>query len=115
MAGINLTWRSPLWRPPTDVFETEEAIVIRVEIAGLRQQDLKIELVGRSLSVRGSRLDSPVGRAYHQMEIHFGEFGIELELPAAVTVESNSVVYEAGFLWLTLPKLRPVRADKIDQ
>lgn len=105
MAGINLTLHSPIWRPPSDVFETEQAVVLRIEIAGLRQGELKIELNGRTLTVRGNRLDSPVGRAYHQMEIHFGEFSLEFELPAAVAAEMVSTEYEAGFLWLTLPKL----------
>jgi HSP20 family protein len=99
--------RSPLWRPPTDVYETEESIVVRVEIAGMRDEDFTIELDGRLLSVRGVRPDSPARRAFHQMEIRFGEFSIELEMPAAVAAEKVGAVYNNGFLMLTLPKARP--------
>jgi HSP20 family protein len=99
--------RTPLWRPPTDVFETEESIVVRVEIAGMHDEDFTIELDGRLLSIRGVRPDNPARRAYHQMEIRFGEFSIELEMPAAVAAEQVGAVYDNGFLILTLPKVRP--------
>ena len=102
-----LTIRSPLWRPPTDVYETEESLVVRVEIAGMRDQDFSIELIGRILSIRGVRPDATSRRAYHQMEIRFGEFSIELELPLPVVSEQVEAVYNNGFLWITLPIARP--------
>lgn len=111
-----LTIRSPLWRPPTDVFEAEDSIVVRVEIAGMRDEDFTIELDGRLLMIRGARPDTPVRRAFHQMEIRFGEFSIELELPAAVDVRLVQAEYDNGFLEITLPKARPlqIRIDDLD-
>ncbi|MFM8320102.1 MAG: Hsp20/alpha crystallin family protein [Chloroflexota bacterium] len=102
-----ISLRTPAWRPPTDVFETESAIIVRVEIAGMRQEDLAIELNGRLLTIRGVRQDINERRAYHQMEIRFGEFSIDLELPAYVEVSQVQAIYTDGFLRLTLPKARP--------
>jgi HSP20 family protein len=102
-----LSTRSPLWRPPTDVYETEDSIVVRVEIAGVREEDFTIQLDGRILSIRGLRPDNSARRAYHQMEIRFGEFNIELELVAVVSVNEVQAVYNNGFLLVTLPKSRP--------
>jgi len=105
--GWRITMRSPAWRPPTDVFETENMIVVRVEIAGMREEDIIIELNGRNLTVRGSRQDVPEKRAFHQMEIHFGEFAIELELPNYIEADQVQAVYSDGFLRIHLPKARP--------
>lgn len=95
------------WRPPTDMFETENAIVVRVEVAGMRETDFSLSLAENSLRIRGVRQDSNERRAYYQMEIPFGEFISEVELPAAVVVEEAEAVYRDGFLRILLPKARP--------
>jgi HSP20 family protein len=95
------------WRPPTDVFETEAVIIIRVEVAGMRESDFTISLVERSVTIRGSRQDTAERRAYHQMEIPFGEFSTEVELPYAIISDKVEAVYRDGFLRITLPIVQP--------
>lgn len=102
-----LTVRPHSWRPPTDVYETDEALIVRIEIAGMREDDFTILLDGKLLSVRGLRVDSPERRAYHQMEIRFGEFISDVELPFAIDAEKIEAVYQAGFLRITLPRKAP--------
>jgi HSP20 family protein len=102
-----LSIRSPSWRPPTDVYEVEGDLIVRVEIAGMREEDFSIELNGRVLSIHGIRQDLTGRRAYHQMEIRFGEFNIELELPFTVDEEQVRAVYDKGFLRVQLPKAHP--------
>jgi len=102
-----IAMRPHIWRPPTDVFETEDAIVIRVEIAGMREQDFSVALEARTLTIRGVRSDPTGRRAFYQMEIPFGEFSTEVELPAPIVSESVEAVYRDGFLQITLPKARP--------
>jgi HSP20 family protein len=109
-----MAMRPHLWRPPTDVYETEDAILIRVEIAGMREQDFNIAMEDRTLTIRGIRYDTSersgqgTGRgAFHQMEILFGEFSTEVELPAPILTERVEAVYRDGFLQITLPKVRP--------
>jgi HSP20 family protein len=99
--------RSHMWRPPTDVYETDDAIVVRVEIAGMEEADFTIILDERSLLIRGVRAESAERRAYHQMEIRFGEFGTEIELPYPVAANQVEAVYGMGFLRVVLPKARP--------
>ena len=58
-------WRfnvQPSWRPPTDVYETEEAIMVRMEIAGMNESDFVIELKGRLLLIR-ARAQTPMNAA----------------------------------------------------
>jgi HSP20 family protein len=95
------------WNPPADVFETEENLIVRVEIAGMQYDDFSIELNGRILSIRGTRQDHPERRAFHQMEIRFGEFNIDLTLPHSVEPGTVEAVYANGFLRIILPKARP--------
>jgi HSP20 family protein len=102
-----IAMRPHIWRPPTDVYETEEAIVIRVEIAGMREQDFSVALEDRTLTIRGVRSDPTERRAFYQMEIPFGEFSTEVELPAPIVNEGVEAVYRDGFLQITLPKARP--------
>lgn len=99
--------RPHTWRPPTDLYETEDAIIIRVEIAGMRESDFTISLTERILTIRGVRQDTSERRAYHQMEIPFGEFSTELELPYTVTTDKVDATYRDGFLRITLPIAQP--------
>jgi HSP20 family protein len=96
--------RSHAWYPPTDVYETENTIVVRVEIAGMREDDFSISLTGKQLTIRGNRPDVFERRAYHQMEIFFGEFSTEVDLPGPVISDQVTAEYAAGFLRLDFPK-----------
>src|SRR5512134_1971194 len=71
--------RPRAWRPPTDLYETEEFIVVRIEIAGIKEKEYTITLRDRRLVISGMRSDVSERRAYHQMEIPFGEFAVEIE------------------------------------
>jgi HSP20 family protein len=106
-AHWRVSMRSSSWRPPTDVYETEDALIIRVEIAGMKESDFEIALNDHILSIRGFRQDLPEQRAYHQMEIYFGEFFIDIHLPLPVEPQGVEAAYKNGFLWVTLPKSKP--------
>jgi HSP20 family protein len=103
--------RPHIWRPPTDVYETETTIVVRVEIAGMREEDFSISLANRLLLIRGVRSDLLERRAYHQMEIAFGEFSTEVELPGPVLTEAVVAEYTDGFLRLEFPRELPKKIE----
>ena len=104
---VRVAFRTHVWRPPTDVYETDDNLVIRIEVAGMREDDFSIVLDGRDLTVHGVRGETPERRAYYQMEIPFGEFGVEIELPRPVTASQIEAFYANGFLRIVLPKARP--------
>ena len=99
------------WQPPTDVYETEDALIVRVEVAGMRENDFSIEIKGHLLIIRGIRSDASHPRSFHQMEIRFGEFQIELELPIPIDTNSIEAIYNNGFLLIILPKARPFKIN----
>ena len=104
MANWNFVGKGHLWRPPTDVFETEGKIVVRVEIAGMQDGDFSINFDQHILSIRGTRTETMEKRAFHQMEIFFGEFDVEIEVLLPIDVENLQAEYHDGFLRVFLPK-----------
>jgi HSP20 family protein len=105
--GWQVNIKSYSWSPPTDVCETENSFMVRVEVAGMRQSDFMINIEKNYLVISGVRTDSPERRAYHQMEIRFGEFSTAIDLPSSVDVERAEAGYEDGFLTVHLPKIKP--------
>ena len=100
--------RSNAWSPPTDEYETEQAYVVRMEIAGMHEDDFEVSLENNILLISGSRLDElPERRAYQQMEIRFGKFEIAVEIPVPVEIERSVAEYKDGFLMIQLPKANP--------
>ena len=92
------------WSPPTDVYETEENCVIKLEIAGMRDEDFEVAFENNILMISGNRPDLNERRAYHQMEIRFGRFELAIELPVIVDIEKATAEYKDGFLTIVLPK-----------
>ena len=108
-----VTWamRPRPWRPPTDVFETEDALVVRVEVAGMRPGDFEVTLENQVLRIRGVRNEPEGARAYHQAEIRFGAFEVLVHLPPQAEWQGTEAEYRDGFLLVRLRKVRPVRVQ----
>jgi HSP20 family protein len=105
--GWQVQVRAGVWSPPTDVYETKKSYVVRVEIAGMHENDFEITVEDKFLTVRGSRPDVPERRAYQQMEIRFGKFETAVGLPGPIDLEASHADYTEGFLTITLPKAKP--------
>jgi HSP20 family protein len=112
---VRVAYRTHVWRPPTDVYETEGNIVVRIEVAGMQEEGFSIILDGRYLSVHGVRIEAPEKRAYYQMEIPFGEFRADIELPRPVSASEIEAFYSNGFLRVVLPKARPQKVPIEEQ
>ena len=98
------------WQPDVDVYETEDAFVVRAELAGVRRDDLRVTVDGERLRIRGIREggDSRALRL-HQMEIASGPFERSLRIPADVDRDRVSAHLEDGLLTVTMSKRVPVR------
>jgi HSP20 family protein len=98
-----------MWHPPTDVYETDSHVTVKIEIAGVDEDDIDVRLHGRDLSVRGCRNDPGNKMAYQQMEISYGEFRSEVRLPCDVDEAKARAHYDDGFLYVELPKAQGER------
>ena len=104
------------WQPAVDVYETDKDVVVLVELAGLKEDEIEVIVHNNILIVKGERKDIKQGikRTYSQMEILWGSFERDITLPANVDVNQIKAFYEAGFLEVVLPKLNEERARHID-
>lgn len=108
---------SPLvWEPAIDVYETEKAVVVVVELAGVTEADFGVTVDRDVFTIRGfrNRAAAPAGkRAYHQMEIASGSFRRSIRLPAIIDAENVKATYGEGLVEVVLPKPRAKPARKI--
>lgn len=107
------------WRPPTDVYETDDCVVVKVEIAGMEEGEFTISLSDRDMTITGVRHD-PVAKtqgstlSYQQMEIRYGDFETEVYLPWAIVEDEIEATYEDGFLKVVLPKAKVQKIPVIE-
>ncbi len=96
-----------IWRPPTDMYETDKAYVVVVEVAGMCRDDFNIAIERQVLSISGIRYERGGSKSYHQIEIAYGEFATSVKISAIVDVSSIKAIYSDGFLRVVLPKGHP--------
>lgn len=97
--------KQSVWEPPTDMYETDDAVFIRVEVAGMRENKFQITLADDILVVSGVRTrPDHVSGAFHQIEIPYGEFRTAVSLPFRVNPEQAKARYSDGFLDIELPR-----------
>ncbi|HYU08837.1 MAG TPA: Hsp20/alpha crystallin family protein [Gemmatimonadales bacterium] len=100
---------SPKWKPRTDVFETDEELIVHMDIAGMRAEDFSVELDEGILKISGERtaMRQQGKRHYHSMEVQIGPFERRFRLPVVVDPSSIRATYEQGFLEIRLAKQPP--------
>ena len=96
-----------VWRPPTDVYETDDCVVVKVEVAGMQDEDFQLSLDGKRLIIGGIRRDPASKLGYQQMEILYGHFETDVHLARAINEEEIEAIYQNGFLVVHLPKVKP--------
>ena len=95
------------WAPAVDVYETADGIVLTAEVAGVRREDVSIEVSGEVLTLRGTR---PCGRAgagpesYLRMEVPSGSFERSFRLPWPVAESGVEAVLRDGVLTVRVPR-----------
>ena len=94
-----------MFRPPTDVYETAENVVILLEIAGMDPEQIQVEFNEKILRVSGRRQDKHLRATCHCLEVQYGEFASEVYLPGEYNLDAIQAEYNDGFLTIMLPKL----------
>ena len=99
------------WRPPIEVFETENELVVRAEISGISGDEVEVLVQGDTLVIRGERsVARPVDhRLFHESQVRYGPFAVSVRLPFPTDVDSATASYLDGFLTVNLPRLAATR------
>lgn len=103
------------WRPQIDIYENMEDIVLLVDIAGVKTENLHIEINHKTVKICGHRGDKPLGSGarYRLAEIPSGYFERIVNLPMSIDTNRVEAVYKDGLLQLTMGKLPLNTAYKI--
>ena len=102
------------WVPNTDVYTTDEGLVIKVELAGMRSENLQITVEGNKLRISGQRPDECRAAKFNflAMEISYGPFENVLELPSGYDLIQAKASYLNGFLRIDVPVAAPSRSKR---
>ncbi len=94
------------WMPAMDLVETEDHFVLRADLPGMTESDVKIELEDTVLTVSGERRaeHEEEKEGYHRVERAFGAFSRTLTLPKGVDPEAISASFDHGVLEVRVPK-----------
>lgn len=95
-----------IWRPPADVLYSGERWLIKLELPGVRADDLQIAVHGNSLRVSGCRRDLLMeqGLLYHSLEISYSRFDRAIELPFTIDPERMRWHYQDGMLLIHITR-----------
>ena len=105
---------SGTWVPPVDVAETQEKIVVRAEVPGIRQDDISIEFENGLLTIKGERkLEKSEGMTWHRVERVYGNFSRSFTLPRTVDPEKIAASYRDGILEVEVPKREEAKPKHI--
>jgi HSP20 family protein len=92
--------------PAVDIYEDTQKVVVKVEVPGIKQEDLDVRLENQTLTVRGERKFESEEKEenFHRIERRFGSFVRSFTVPQTVDTESVAASYDAGVLSITLNK-----------
>jgi HSP20 family protein len=109
------TWLSGAWSPAVDIYETDEALVLKAELPGFSKDDINIELKENTLFIKGERKrqDEVKEGNYHRMERVYGAFQRSFVLPTTVEQDKVKAAYKDGILELHLPKVQAAQPKRI--
>ncbi|MFQ5813517.1 MAG: Hsp20/alpha crystallin family protein [Anaerolineae bacterium] len=100
---------------PLDVYETQEALVVKAALPGFRPDDVDISVQGDVLTIKGKlkHQEKVEGENYYRREMRHGTFSRSLPLPVRIDHEKAEAVFENGILTVSLPKAEEARPKSI--
>jgi HSP20 family protein len=114
---LDRLFESPLtgWAPALDVHEDKDTFSVRLELPGMRREDIEVSLQDGALVISGERKEEKIGEetTVHRQERYYGRFSRALTLPAAVAGDKVKAQYKDGILTVTLPKAEEAKPKAI--
>lgn len=108
-----MTWGSMF--PALDMYETDDSLVIKAALPGVKLDDVEINITGDTLTIRGEvkAAEEVKKESYHRQERRYGAFRRAVSLPMGLKVDKADAVFENGVLTLSIPKAEEVKPKTI--
>lgn len=93
------------WAPQIDVFERENRLITRVDLPGIRKEDVKVEIVEGHLAISGERTREPEHRTdrFYRSEREYGRFYRAVPMPDGIALDDVKATFEGGVLEVSVP------------
>ena len=103
------------WAPPVDIYETEDAIVLKAELPGIDPKDVEVRVEDNNLYLKGERkYEKEVNEQnYHRVERSYGTFARSFSLPNSISADKVKAEFRDGMLTLTMPKREEAKPKTI--
>jgi HSP20 family protein len=99
-----------VWKPALDIYETDDEVIVLVEIAGMKKEEIEVAMQGNILIISGNRTENiPYKKKLEQMEINYGRFQRIVKIFAPIEREKIIATYENGILKIRLPKGKEIQ------
>jgi len=104
------------WTPALDLFEDKDNVIVRVEVPGMKKEDIEVSLHEGNLSISGERKyeEKKEEAEVYRAERFFGRFQRTVSLPSVVESGKVKAQYQDGILTITLPKAEEAKPKHID-
>lgn len=113
--GFSMFGESPSVVLPLDMYETDDHLVVKASVPGLKPEDIEVTLTGDLLTIKGEfkSEEKTEKRNYLRQERRYGSFCRQVGLPAGVNADKAKATFENGVLTLELPKTEAAKAKTI--
>jgi HSP20 family protein len=104
------------WIPARDIAETDDSVVLRSDLPGVKEDDVQIEVKDGVLTVSGERRDEheEKGEDFHRVERSFGRFSRSLSLPDGVDPDKVEANFDNGVLEVRIPKPEETQPTRVE-
>jgi HSP20 family protein len=106
---------APMAALPLDVYETDDSVVVRASVPGVKPEEIEVTITGDLLTVKGElKNEEKIEKAHYlRQELRYGSFCRQLTLPVSVKTENVKATFENGVLTLDLPKAEAVKTKTV--
>jgi HSP20 family protein len=103
------------WSPPVDILETENDLVLKADLPGMKLEDIDVRVENQTLSIKGERRfeQEASEKGYHRIERSYGSFMRSFAVPSSVDTEKVSADYKNGVLTIKLPKKETAKPKQV--
>ena len=111
-----LTLRDGWSAPAIDMYQTDDEIVVKASLPGVKADEVQINITGEILTIKGEtkQVEEKKDKAWHMREQRWGTFERAIALPTEVTADKARAEFENGILTITLPKAEEVKPKIIN-
>ena len=108
-------WMGPSDMLPVDVYETDDKLVVKAAVPGVKPEEIEVTVTGDLLTIKGEfKSEEKTEKAnYLRQECRYGSFCRQIGLPAGINADKVAATFENGVLTLEMPKAEEAKVKTV--